>query len=86
VSADLAGATVTSSGVRRSPAETLLNPEWEPLEAARSIRDVRTITINPESITGHAGAGGFLPADVELINLEVGRFLDVVTQRGEKLK
>lgn len=64
----------------------LLNPEWEPLEAARYIRDVRAITINPDSITGHFAAGGFIPADVELINLEAGRFLDVVTQRGEKLK
>jgi homoserine O-acetyltransferase len=64
----------------------LLNPEWEALEAARYIRDVRAITINPDSVTGHFAAGGFIPADVELINLEAGRFLDVVTQRGEKLK
>ena len=64
----------------------LLNPEWEALEAARYIRDVRAITINADSITGHFAAGGFIPADVELINLETGRFLDVVTQRGEKLK
>jgi homoserine O-acetyltransferase len=64
----------------------LLNPEWEPLEAARYIRDVRTVTINPESVTGHYAAGGFLPPDVEQINAEVERFLEVVTQRGHKLK
>ena len=64
----------------------LLNPEWEPLEAARYIRDVRAITINADSVTGHYAAGGFILADVELINLEAGRFLDVVTQRGERLK
>ena len=31
----------------------LLNPEWEPLEAARYIRDVRVSTIRPDSVTGH---------------------------------
>src|SRR2546426_11423595 len=64
----------------------LLNPEWEPLEAARYIRDVRTVTINPESITGHYAAGGFRPADVEQINDAVAKFLDVGTQRGERLR
>src|SRR5499426_3302064 len=64
----------------------LLNPEWEPLEAARYIRDVRTVTINPSSVTGHAAAGGFLPADVDVMNTEIGQFLDLVTQRGEKLR
>ena len=64
----------------------LLNPEWEPLEAARYIRDVRVSTIRPDSITGHLAAGGFIPADVEVINAEVGQFLDVVTQRGARLR
>jgi homoserine O-acetyltransferase/O-succinyltransferase len=64
----------------------LLNPEWEPVEAARYIRDVRVSTIRPESVTGHYAAGGFIPADVEVINAEVGQFLDVVTQRGARLK
>lgn len=73
--------TLIMTGVR-----DLLNPEWEPLEAARYIRDVRTVTINPDSVTGHFAAGGFLPADVEQINAEVGKFLDVVTQRGERLR
>ena len=64
----------------------LLNPEWEPLEAARHIRDVRTVTISPESVTGHFAAGGFRPADVEQINTEVATFLDVVTRAGERLR
>jgi len=64
----------------------LLNPEWEPLEAARHIRDVRTVTISPESVTGHFAAGGFRPADVEHINAEVAKFLDVVTRGGERLR
>ncbi len=64
----------------------LLNPEWEPLEAAKYIRDVRTVTISPDSITGHFAAGGFLPADVDQINGEVERILDIVTQRGARLR
>jgi len=64
----------------------LLNPEWEPLEAAKYIRDVRTVTISPDSVTGHFAAGGFLPADVDQINGEVERILDIVTQRGARLR
>ena len=64
----------------------LLNPEFEPLEAARHIRDVRVTAIRPDSVTGHYAAGGFVPADVEVINTEVGQFLDVVTERGARLK
>jgi len=64
----------------------LLNPEFEPLEAARHIRDVRVTAIRPDSVTGHYAAGGFVPADVEVINTEVGHFLDVVTERGARLK
>jgi homoserine acetyltransferase len=56
----------------------LLNPEWEPLEAARHIRDVRAVTISPQTITGHASAGGLFPADVDFLNTEIAGFLDVV--------
>ena len=64
----------------------LLNPEWEALEAARHIRDVRTVTINPDSVTGHMAAGGFRPADVEQINAEVVKFLDELTRGGDRLR
>ncbi|HSR11401.1 MAG TPA: alpha/beta fold hydrolase [Thermodesulfobacteriota bacterium] len=64
----------------------LLNPEWEPIEAARYIKDVRCVTINPSSPTGHFAASGLIPADVEFLNQEVGSFLDVVTNRGKKLQ
>jgi homoserine O-acetyltransferase/O-succinyltransferase len=64
----------------------LLNPEWEPLEASRYIRDVRYVTISPRTITGHASAGGVLPADVDFLNTEVGAFLDLVTARGVRLR
>jgi hypothetical protein len=35
----------------------LLNPEWEPREAAGSIRDAKVVTIRPESVTGQAAPG-----------------------------
>jgi homoserine O-acetyltransferase/O-succinyltransferase len=61
----------------------LLNPEWEPLEAAKYIRDVRCVTINPFSVTGHFAAAGAAPADVDILNREVGGFLDMVASRGK---
>jgi homoserine O-acetyltransferase len=64
----------------------LLNPEWEPIEAARYIRDVRCLTINPYSVTGHFSAGGGNPADVEFLNQGIESFLAVVTDRGKKLE
>jgi len=64
----------------------LLNPEWEPQDAARFIRDVRVLTISPGTVTGHAAAGGAFPADVDFLNREIGSFLDLVTDRGQKLR
>jgi homoserine O-acetyltransferase/O-succinyltransferase len=64
----------------------LLNPEWEPREAARYIRDVRVSTISPGTVTGHASAGGASPADVDFLNGEIVGFLDVVTQKGKRLE
>ncbi|MBI3516225.1 MAG: alpha/beta fold hydrolase [Proteobacteria bacterium] len=63
----------------------LLNPEWEPQDAARFIRDVRTVTISPGTVTGHASAGGLFPADIDFLNRETGAFLDLVTDRGKRL-
>ena len=64
----------------------LLNPEWEPQEAARYIRDVRLVTISPGTVTGHASAGGGFPADVDFLNHEIGAFIELVTDRGRKLQ
>jgi homoserine O-acetyltransferase len=63
----------------------LLNPEWEPQDGARNIRDVKVLTIRPGSVTGHAAAGGAFPADVDFINRETAVFLDQVTAGGRKL-
>jgi homoserine O-acetyltransferase/O-succinyltransferase len=78
--------TIKAKTLIMTGVKDLLNPEWEPLDAAHYIRDVRTVTINPTSITGHFAAGGFISADVEQINAEAGTFLDIVTQRGAKLR
>src|SRR2546421_6418114 len=64
----------------------LLNPEWEPQDAARFIRDVRVTTISPGTVTGHASAGGAFPADVDFLNREISGFFDLVTVRGQKLQ
>ena len=63
----------------------LLNPEIEPAEMGKNIPGVTMKTISPGTVTGHASAGGFMPADVDFLNREVGAFLDGVTGGGEKV-
>jgi len=53
----------------------LLNPEFEPTEAGKNIPNVEMMTISPGTVTGHAAAGGGIPADVEFLNREAGAFL-----------
>lgn len=64
----------------------LLNPDFEPKEAAKNIANVKVVTISPGAVTGHASAGGFFPADVEFLNRETAAFLDDVTEGGKKLE
>ena len=63
----------------------LLNPEIEPAEMGKNIPGVTMKTISPGIVTGHASAGGFMPADVDFLNREVGAFLGGVTGGGEKV-
>jgi len=63
----------------------LLNPEIEPAEMGKNIPGVTMKTISPGTVTGHASAGGFMSADVDFLNREVGAFLDGVTGGGEKV-
>lgn len=63
----------------------LLNPEFEPTEMGKNIVGVKMMTISPGTVTGHASAGGAIPADVEFLNKETGAFLDGVTGSGKKL-
>lgn len=63
----------------------LLNPEFEPIEAGKNIPNVTMMTISPGTVTGHASAGGIMPADVDFLNREVGGFLgSVVAARKNK--
>jgi homoserine O-acetyltransferase/O-succinyltransferase len=62
----------------------LLNPEFEPIAAAKSIPGVKMMTISPGTVTGHASAGGFMPDDVAFLNRETAAFLDAVTEGGKK--
>ena len=63
----------------------LLNPEFEPQQAGKNITNVKMMTISPGTVTGHASAGGAIPADVEFLNREAGAFLDGVTEGGKRL-
>src|ERR1700759_716059 len=63
----------------------LLNPEFEPIEMGKNIPNAAMKTISPGTVTGHAAAGGAIPADVEFLNKETGAFLDAVTEGGKKL-
>ncbi|HET7887132.1 MAG TPA: alpha/beta fold hydrolase [Bradyrhizobium sp.] len=62
----------------------LLNPEFEPKEAGKNIVGVKMMTISPGTVTGHASAGGFMPADVEFLNREAAAFLDSVGSAKSK--
>src|ERR1700759_3188230 len=62
----------------------LLNPEFEPTEMGKNIPGVKMMTISPGTVTGHASAGGAIPADVEFLNREAGAFLNDVTDGGKK--
>jgi homoserine O-acetyltransferase len=63
----------------------LLNPEFEPIEMGKNILNATMKTISPGTVTGHAAAGGAIPADVEFLNKETSAFLDAVTEGGKKL-
>jgi homoserine O-acetyltransferase len=62
----------------------LLNPEWEPQDAAKHIRNAKVVTIRPGTVTGHAAAGGAFAPDVEFINRETIGFLDLVAEGAKK--
>ncbi len=67
-------------------AKDLLNPDFEPREAAKHIANAKVLTINPGTVRGHASAAGFFPADVDFLNHEAGAFLEDVTEGGKKLE
>ncbi|HLJ00983.1 MAG TPA: alpha/beta fold hydrolase [Bradyrhizobium sp.] len=62
----------------------LLNPEFEPIEAGKSIPHVKMMTISPGTVSGHASAGGFAPDDVAFLNRETAAFLNSVMPGAAK--
>ena len=62
----------------------LLNPEFEPMESGKAIPGVKMMTISPGTVTGHASAGGGIPADVEFLNRETAAFLTAVASEKSK--
>ena len=53
----------------------LLNPEYEAMEAARYIADVRYLPINSQRALGHVSGAGISAPENELQNREIGAFL-----------
>lgn len=64
----------------------LLNPEYEAMEAARYINDVRYVAINAQRPMGHVSGAGISAPENELQNREISAFLDMVTARGSKVQ
>lgn len=58
----------------------LLNPEYEAMEAAQYIPDVRYIALNTQRPLGHLSGAGATAPENELQNREVARLLEFVTQ------
>ena len=63
----------------------LLNPEFEAMEAAKHIGDVRYVNINAAKPMGHLSGAGVSAAENEVQNREITNFLDSVTDRGRKM-
>lgn len=64
----------------------LLNPEYEAQEAARYIRDVRYVAINPQRPMGHLSGAGATARENDVQNQEIAAFLDIVTERGRRIQ
>ena len=64
----------------------LLNPEYESQEAARYIKDVRYVAINPQRPMGHLSGAGATPRENDVQNHEIAAFLDIVTDHGASLR
>jgi homoserine O-acetyltransferase len=56
----------------------LLNPEYEAMEAARNIKDVRYVAINAQRPMGHLSGAGATPRENEVQNREIAAFLEAL--------
>lgn len=64
----------------------LLNPEFEAMEAAKHIGNVRYVNINSQRPMGHVSGAGISAPENEVQNREITQFLEVVTDRGRKIQ
>ena len=64
----------------------LLNLEYDAMEAAHYIPDVRYVAINGQRPMGHVSGAGISAPENEIQNREIGAFLELVTDRGRKLQ
>jgi homoserine O-acetyltransferase len=64
----------------------LLNPEYEAMEAARYIKDVRYVAINADRPLGHLSGAGATARENDVQNREIASFLDIVTDNGRRLR
>lgn len=58
----------------------LLNPEYEAMDAAQYIADVRYVAINAQRPLGHLSGAGATAPENELQNREIASFLNLLTQ------
>ena len=64
----------------------LLNPEFEAMEAAKHIGDVRYVNINAQKPMGHLSGAGVSAPENDVQNREITTFLEGVTDRGRKIQ
>ena len=64
----------------------LLNPEYDAMEAAHSIPDVRYVPINAQRPMGHTSGAGATAPENDLQNREIGAFLDAVAAKARKAR
>ena len=66
--------------------DDLLNPEYEAMEVARYVGDVRYVPINDNRAMGHVSGAGISAPENKLQNREIDSFVNVVTERGRKIQ
>ena len=64
----------------------LLNPEFEAMEVAKHIGDVRYVNINAQKPMGHLSGAGVSAPENDVQNREITTFLESVTDRGRKIQ
>jgi homoserine O-acetyltransferase len=64
----------------------LLNPEYDAMEAAHYIPNVRYVPINAQRPMGHTSGAGVTEPENDLQNREIGTFLNAVAEKARKAR